>query len=136
MWNVLELIKAKKAFMFHYLARIEIKISCKQLVCNNNNNNNFGFMHFSPLFNVFPLGFTSSFQNVPNSTLDLSHMICPTFNSHVHKLKRWILRAFFIATKGPKRCFYWVMPNVPKTLMMDQPMAPLKKEKVMNTPMN
>ncbi len=131
MWNVLELTKAKKASMFHYLGQIEIKISCNQWesfwnmsqVCKNNNNNNkFGFMHvFFPLFNVFPLGFTSSFQSVPNSTLDLFHMVCLTFNFHVYKLKRWTLRAFYIATKGPKRCFYWVMPNVPKTLMMDQP---------------
>ncbi len=27
-------------------------------------------------------------QDIPNSTLDLSHMVCPKFNSHVYKLKR------------------------------------------------
>ncbi len=30
-------------------------------------------------------------QNAPNSTFVLSHMVCPKFNSHVYKLKRWAL---------------------------------------------
>jgi len=29
--------------------------------------------------------------------------------------------------KGPKRCFYWEVPNVPKTLVMDQSMWLLHK---------
>ncbi len=28
-------------------------------------------------------------HDIPNRTSDLSHMICPKFNSHVYKLKTW-----------------------------------------------
>jgi hypothetical protein len=37
-------------------------------------------------------------------------MVCPKFNSHVYKLKRWAIMSvfvFYFATGGPKRCFYW-----------------------------
>jgi hypothetical protein len=44
---------------------------------------------------------------VPNSTWISSHMICPKFNSHVYKLKKWSLVehiCFHFATGGPKEC--------------------------------
>jgi hypothetical protein len=31
---------------------------------------------------------TRVLQDIPNSASDLSHMVCPKFNSHVYKLKR------------------------------------------------
>jgi hypothetical protein len=42
----------------------------------------------------FPKGYPSSqvvTQDVPNSTLDYSHMVCLKFNRDVYKLKRWTL---------------------------------------------
>ncbi len=58
------------------------------------------------------------------STSYLSHMVCPKFNSHVYKPKRWTPGEcccfYFAKLGGPKRCFYWGMPNVPKNLMMAQ----------------
>jgi len=60
-------------------------------------------------------------------------MVCPKFNSHAYKLKRWAIWSTFFyifATGCPKRCFYWGVPNAPKKLG-DGPinMAPSKKEK-------
>ncbi len=45
-------------------------------------------------------------QDVPNSTLVLSYIICPKFNSHVYKLKRWAMGEYF--------CFYFAI-GVPKS---------------------
>jgi hypothetical protein len=55
-------------------------------------------------------------------------MVCPKFNSHVYKLKRWAI-FLYIATGCPKRCFYWGVPSVPKK-NGDGPMnmAPSKKK--------
>jgi hypothetical protein len=58
----------------------------------------------------FPKGPASS-QFVPNSTSILSHS---KLHSHVHKLKSWGHIWFYLVTWGPKRCFYWGVPDVPK----------------------
>jgi hypothetical protein len=42
-----------------------------------------------------PMRLSSNSQNVPQDVLNnisnLSHMLCPKFNSHVYKLKRWAI---------------------------------------------
>jgi len=43
------------------------------------------------IFKIFSLLPMCS-HHVPNSTSILSHMVCPKFNSHVYKLKRWNLK--------------------------------------------
>jgi hypothetical protein len=43
--------------------------------------------------------FSSCSQGVPNGTSILSHMVCPKFNSHGYKLKRWAI--------GQHICFYF-----------------------------
>jgi hypothetical protein len=60
----------------------------------------------------------------PNSTSDLSPMVCPKLNSYVYKLKPWAIWehiCFYFANKGSKRCFYWWVPNVPKKKLMMGP---------------
>ncbi len=45
-------------------------------------------------------------QDVWNNTLVLSHIVCPKFNSHVYKLKRWAMGeyfCFYFCNWGPKR---------------------------------
>jgi hypothetical protein len=37
---------------------------------------------------------------------------------------------FYFATKGPKRCFYWGVPNVPKTFGDGINVAPSKQNKI------
>jgi hypothetical protein len=105
------------------------------------------FFVFFHVPNVFPLcshhvpwSFSSSQvvpQNFPNSTSVLSHMVCPKFNLHVCKLTRWSMGehfCFHFATQGQKRCFYWGVPNVPKTLVMAEWMWLLSiKKKVQRT---
>jgi hypothetical protein len=64
-------------------------------------------------------------QEVLNSTSDFSHMDWP---------KKWGhrgARLFLFCHWGPKRCFYWGEPHIPKTID-DRPinMAPSKKNKV------
>jgi hypothetical protein len=69
-----------------------------------------GIFVFSLVLNVFPLcshgvskvSLSSQFvpQDVPNSTWVLSPIICPKFNSHVHKLERLGL--------GENICLYFV----------------------------
>jgi hypothetical protein len=56
-------------------------------------------------------------QDVPNSTWVSSPIICPKFNSHAYKLKRLAIGeniCLYFVTWGPKRCFYWRVPNVPE----------------------
>jgi len=60
-------------------------------------------------------------------------MVCPKFNSHVYKLKRWALGStfyFIFANGGPNRCFYWGVPKFSKNFV-DGPidMAPSKENK-------
>jgi len=46
------------------------------------------------VFIVFSWGSSLSqvvVQDITNSTLDLSHMLCPKFNSHVYKVKSWVI---------------------------------------------
>ncbi len=62
-----------------------------------------------------------SSQFVPNRTPTLSHMVGPNFHSHVYKLERWAIGehiCFYFVTQGPKRCFYWGVPNVTKKWVM------------------
>jgi len=80
----------------------------------------------------------------PNSTSDLSPMVCPLLNSYVYKLKPWAIWehiCFYFATKGSKRCFYWWVPNVPKKKLMMGPnnygsFETPKKKKLWVAPMN
>jgi hypothetical protein len=53
-------------------------------------------------------------QDVPNFTSDLSLMVCPKFNNHVNKLKRWAMgESIIVSILQLKRCFYLGVPNVP-----------------------
>ncbi len=69
-------------------------------------------------------------------------MVCPKFNSHVYKLKRYTVGkyiCFYFATGDPKRCFHWGVLNTPKKLLMRQSIWLLqkkKKKKVMGAHMN
>jgi hypothetical protein len=70
---------------------------------------------------MFSWGSQVLLQDLPNSTSDLSHMVCPKFNSHAYKLKRWASVFVTILWLGsPKRCLYSECPSVPKELVMDQ----------------
>ncbi len=46
-------------------------------------------------------------NGIPNGTSILSHMICPKFNTLVHKLKRLPFGGILLLTEGSKRCFHW-----------------------------
>jgi hypothetical protein len=48
------------------------------------------FFVFLPCSQCVPNMFSFCSLEVPNSTLILSHRVCPKFNSHVYKLKRYI----------------------------------------------
>jgi hypothetical protein len=67
----------------------------------------FCFFHCSQcVLIVFSWGFQKVPQDVPNFTSDLSLMVCPKFNNHVNKLKRWV---------GHRRehyCFYFATKEV------------------------
>jgi hypothetical protein len=67
-----------------------------------------GFSKSSSTFQVVP-------QDVPNSTLVLSLMVCQKFNSNAYRLKRWAIWediCFYFETWGPKNHFNWGVPNV------------------------
>jgi hypothetical protein len=84
---------------------LEIKVSCSQwegLTCIHER---FNFLllegeerghyyYFSPCSQCVPIMFPWGSQVIPqyfcNSISDLSHMVCPKFNSDVYKLKRWV----------------------------------------------
>jgi hypothetical protein len=79
------------------LAESATKATCRIFVeentCAAGGGRDFLLLFFGPPLvpNVFPCGSPSSQvvpQDIPNSTLDLSHMVCPNSNSHVYKLKR------------------------------------------------
>jgi hypothetical protein len=64
-------------------------------------------------------------------------MVCPKFNSHVYKLKRWNLGVhicFYFATRAPKRCFYWVNAQCSQKIV-DGPINMVPLEKVVSSPM-
>jgi hypothetical protein len=65
-------------------------------------------------------------QDVPNSTLVLSHIVCPKFNSHVYKLKRWAMGEYF--------CFYFAI-GVQRGIPIKRNHAPCSK-KIDDGPMN
>jgi hypothetical protein len=86
---------------------------------------------------MFSWGFQNVPQDVPNFTSDLSLMVCPKFNNHVNKVKRWAM--------GEHYCFYFATKEVllfgsaqmfQIFLMMGQLIWLLKKKKVESTPMN
>jgi hypothetical protein len=57
------------------------------------------------IFSLLPMCSHHIPKHVPNSTWILSHMVCPKFNSHLYKLKRWSLKEhmiFYFATWGTK----------------------------------
>jgi hypothetical protein len=75
---------------------------------------------FSTCFHHVPLRFpkfSSYSESVPNSTSILSHMVCPKFNSHIHKLplgkaqwsKKVTDRSMNMA-KGKKKNKFWAHP--------------------------
>jgi hypothetical protein len=59
-------------------------------------------------------------KNFPNSTLVLFNMVCPKFDSHVHKLKRWAtgqrIHLFLFCNWGPKRCSHWGVLHCSKAI--------------------
>jgi hypothetical protein len=60
----------------------------------------FFFVHCSQcVLIMFSWGFQNVPQDVPNFTSDLSLMVCPKFNNHVNKLKRWAMEVHY--------CFSW-----------------------------
>jgi hypothetical protein len=71
-------------------------------------------------------------QKVPNSTLVLSHMICPKFNSHLYKLKRCRLGSTYVATGVANKLPLVELQNVPKIFWL----GAIKHEKVVSEPMN
>jgi hypothetical protein len=70
-------------------------------------------------------------------------MVCPKFNSHVYKMKRWVIGehiCFYVMTWGPKpkKCFYWKVPIVhnkisdgPMNVASSLPKKKSEKEKTM-----
>jgi hypothetical protein len=53
-----------------------------------------------------PMGLPSNSQKAPqdvwNNASNLSHMVCPKFNSHVYKLKRWAIRERACLQRGSR----------------------------------
>jgi hypothetical protein len=96
---------------------------------------------FFPLFPIcshqipikYPKGSPSSqvvTQDVPNRSLDYSHMVCPKFNCDVYKVHpQGNKHICFCFDWVPKRCIYWGVHNIPKELMMGQSIWPLRKQK-------
>jgi hypothetical protein len=76
------------------------------------------------------MGLPSNSQNVPqdvwNNISNLSHMVCPKFNSHVYKQKKVGHRG---TCMGAKRFSSWGMSNVPKKSTMGQSIWLLQKKK-------
>jgi len=73
-------------------------------------------------------------QNIPNSTLVLSHMICPKFNSQLYKMKKVGKREHicsYIATGGPNKLPLGGVPNAPNFFWL----GAIKHEKVVIPPM-
>jgi len=65
----------------------------------------FFFVHCSQcVLIMFSWGFQNVPQDVPNFTSDLSLMVCPKFNNHVNKVKRWAI--------GEHYCFYFATKEV------------------------
>jgi len=57
------------------------------------------------------------------STSNLSHTVCPKFNSYGYILKRFIIQENIFqrnVNQCPKRCFCEGVPNVPKNMMVGQ----------------
>jgi len=74
-----------------------------------------GIFVFSIVLNVFSWSFHKVPQDVPNFTSDFSLMVCPKFNNHVNKPKRWAIgESIIVSIWQLKRCFYLGVPNVPK----------------------
>jgi len=66
----------------------------KVFECWKYKSNNAFFCLFPMVLIMFPWGSSSSWlvlENIPNSTSFLSHMVCPKFNSHVYKLRRYAI---------------------------------------------
>jgi hypothetical protein len=110
---------------------LEIKVPCIQWegwACTHEGFNFFFASCSHKVISKFPKDSPSSQvvpQSVPNITSAWSLMVCPKFNSHVYKLKRWgSLKGgdhrekkhvcFYFATWGPQRCFYWEWPKFQK----------------------
>ncbi len=77
-----------------------------------------GFLFFPPVPHVFP----SMSQRVPPQ--DVPNMVYPKFNSHVYKPKKVTNRqhiCFYLATWGPKKCFYLWSAQSSEVLVMGQP---------------
>ncbi len=59
-------------------------------------------MIFFPCSHCVPMGFPKLFaQDVPNSTSELFYGVCPKSNSHVHKLRRWIIGEHILSILWP-----------------------------------
>jgi hypothetical protein len=83
------------------------------------------------------MGLPSNSQNVPqdvwNNISNLSHMVCPKFNSHVYKQKRWAIgeRAWVQRGSPVGGC-----PMFQKNQQWANQYGSFKKRKVVSTPMN
>jgi hypothetical protein len=69
------------------------------------------------LFHDILMGFLSCSPIHPNNTLDLSHIVCPKFNAHVYKLKRWAIDkcvCLYFATKVQRCVSIWECPMFQK----------------------
>jgi hypothetical protein len=82
-------------------------------------------------FSLFPMCSHQVLRVFPNTLPNMFPIapqlyyvwFCPKFNTHVYKLKMRNLGehiCLYFTIGGQKRCFYWGMPNVPKTLLMGQ----------------
>ncbi len=70
-------------------------------------------------------------QDVPNNTLDLPHMVCSKFNSHVYKLKRWATwehNFFYVCNLRLKQVLLLGGAQCYKKLMMYQLIRFLEKK--------
>jgi hypothetical protein len=86
----------------------------------------------------FPKGSPSSqvgHQNVPDNTSLMSHTVCPKFNSHVYKCKRWVSLFSTLHLAVQRGGSIGKCPS--KILVMGQSIWPLfEKMKREHTPMN
>ncbi len=121
-----------------WLIVFEIKVSCNQWECSTCPHEvpSFFLWKGGKIFrfpNVFPSGSQVIPQDVPNTNLILSHMICPKLNSHVYINWKGEHMCFYFATWGPKTwSFYWEVPNISNKIgdgLINMALSP-KKNKI------
>jgi len=95
---------------------------------------------FSLVLNVFSSCSHGVPQVVPNSTIILSHMVCPKFNSYVYKVKRWAYRGthfFLFWDWGSKEVLLWGSAQCFEKIGDGAiNVFSFKKKKIVSAPMN